>query len=593
MTDKAATPLPAPASSPSPSPADAQRAGENRKIKFIAGALLALFVVVPLLGGPSGCAEHAKSAMAKVAGKGHKHHGGHKPAPSTGFCPAQPAPLNVGDNWDPATVDGYPLSASQRLARAVQINTVSQDNAPADPKDPAFDGHYKFAEYLEAEFPKVYGALEHEAVNTHGHLYTWKGSDEGLKPVYLMAHEDTVPVNPETLDQWTHGPWEGAITTDEKGAPGTWIWGRGASDCKNSLVGILAAVEKLVDEGWTPERTVLIGFGFDEEISGGRGAGPISALIEERYGADGIAFLVDEGFSGVEDDVYGLRIASLGMAEKGSTSVKLTVDTLGGHSSVPPPHTGIGYISRFIAKLEDNPFKPELTEQSPYLKYLSCLSEYAPAFPSKLSKALRNPKKWGKLAKKLASKDRVVNAFLSTTTAVDLINGGVKVNALPEVVTAVVNHRVSFVSTVNDTRQHYLDVLVPYAKKLGFSVTAFGNEEPHTDRHLTIEAVPRGTEGGLEPAPHTPSDAPPFALLAGTIKTVFGEDTIVSPTGMYANTDTARTWRLTKHIFRFNPARLSDSVNVHTVNERMNLDGHLSTIRFYYKLLHNTAGWTD
>ncbi|TXT13190.1 hypothetical protein VHUM_01591 [Vanrija humicola] len=536
--------------------------------------------------------------MAAVTGKG-KHHGGHghhgsKPKPSPkGLCPAQPAPLNVGEDWDPAAEDGYGAAAAERLARAVQINTVSYDNAPADPKDPAFDGHYKFAEYLASEFPKVYETLEHEQVNTHGHLYTWKGSNEGLKPVYLMAHEDTVPVNPETLGQWAHGPWSGDITTDEEGAPGTWIWGRGSSDCKNSLVGILAAIEKLANEGWTPERTVLIGYGFDEEISGGRGAAPISKIIEERYGVDGVAFLVDEGFSGVEDDVYGLRIASLGMAEKGSTSVKLTVDTLGGHSSVPPPHTGIGYISKLITQIEEHPFKPELTEQSPYLKYLSCLSEHAPDIPKKLKKSVQNPKKWGKLAKKLAAEDLKVNAFLATTTAVDLINGGVKVNALPEVVTATVNHRVSFVSSVNATRQHYLDVLVPYAKKLGFSVTAFGEGDERTDRHLTIESVPRGSESGLEPAPHTPADAPPFELLAGTIKTVFGDDTVVSPTGMYANTDTARTWRLTKHIFRFNPSRLSDSVNVHTVNERMNLNGHLSTIRFYYKLLHNTAGWTD
>jgi hypothetical protein len=25
-------------------------------------------------------------------------------------------------------------------------------------------------------------------VNTHGHLFTWKGSDESLKPLLLMGH---------------------------------------------------------------------------------------------------------------------------------------------------------------------------------------------------------------------------------------------------------------------------------------------------------------------------------------------------------------------------------------------------------------------
>lgn len=62
-------------------------------------------------------------------------------------------------------------------------------------------------------------------------------------------------------------------------------------------------------------------------------------MIEERYGSDGIAFIIDEGFSGIEE-TYGIPVASLGMAEKGSVSVKLTVDTPGGHSSVAPVHTG-------------------------------------------------------------------------------------------------------------------------------------------------------------------------------------------------------------------------------------------------------------
>jgi Gly-Xaa carboxypeptidase len=65
-------------------------------------------------------------------------------------------------------------------------------------------------------------------------------------------------------------------------------------------------------------------------------------VIEERYGTNGVAFIIDEGFSGIED-VYGTRLAALGMAEKGSVSVVIKVDTPGGHSSVPPKHTGSEY----------------------------------------------------------------------------------------------------------------------------------------------------------------------------------------------------------------------------------------------------------
>jgi len=92
-------------------------------------------------------------------------------------------------------------------------------------------------------------------------------------------------------------------------------------------------------------------------------------------------------------------------------------------------------MSLILAQVEANPFEPVLDPRGPYLKYLSCLSDYAPDFPKKLGKDVKNPKKWGKLAKELAAADRKVNAFLATTQAIDLINGGVKINALPEVVT--------------------------------------------------------------------------------------------------------------------------------------------------------------
>lgn len=40
----------------------------------------------------------------------------------------------------------------------------------------------------------------------------------------------------------------------------------GASDCKNNLVGILDALEFLLDHNFNPKRTILAAFGFDEEI---------------------------------------------------------------------------------------------------------------------------------------------------------------------------------------------------------------------------------------------------------------------------------------------------------------------------------------
>jgi len=232
------------------------------------------------------------------------------------------------------------------------------------------------------------------------------------------------------------------------------------------------------------------------------------------------------------------------MAEKGSVTVKIKLDTPGGHSSVPPVHTGskhilavllahtlVGLMSRLLTALEDHPFKPSMTADSPYLKYLSCLAEYAPEFPRKLAKKVKNPKAWPKLAVELAAEDRVKNSFLATSTAIDLIHGGVKVNALPETVEATVNHRIDFTSSVNATLQRYVDLLLPITKKLDLTSTFFEEEHGKSERHVTFSVVEH--RAGLEPAPITPSDSSAFAFIGGAIRAVFGAETVITPTGMF------------------------------------------------------------
>ena len=184
-------------------------------------------------------------------------------------CPAQPAPLNVGIDWDPLADSIYASLAVKRLSKSVQIATESFDDLPTSPSDPAYNKFNAFHHFLRLEFPKVMSEpLKHEMVNTHGHLFTWEGSHPDLQPILLMAHSDTVPVLPDTLDQWIYPPLEGIVTVNaSESTPGTWLWGRGVSDCKNQLMGILGALERLVTEEFKPERTILVASGFDEEVS--------------------------------------------------------------------------------------------------------------------------------------------------------------------------------------------------------------------------------------------------------------------------------------------------------------------------------------
>jgi len=73
-----------------------------------------------------------------------------------------------------------------------------------------------------------------------------------------------------------------------------------------------SATETLISNGFQPTRTIVLAFGFDEEVSGKevgcslffdhyqilivvQGAANIGRFLLDLYGKDGFAFVIDEG----------------------------------------------------------------------------------------------------------------------------------------------------------------------------------------------------------------------------------------------------------------------------------------------------------
>ncbi|CAE6506079.1 unnamed protein product [Rhizoctonia solani] len=151
--------------------------------------------------------------------------------------------------------------AAEYLGRAVRIPTESYDVMDPVGTDPRWEVFYKFLEHLLQTYPNVHATLMQTRINTHALLYHWPGSNCSLKPIFLTAHQDVVPVDPNTIDSWIHHPYSGYYD-------GTWVWGRGSVDDKSGLVGIMVALEKLIEHGFEPKRGILVGFGIDEESTG-------------------------------------------------------------------------------------------------------------------------------------------------------------------------------------------------------------------------------------------------------------------------------------------------------------------------------------
>ena len=170
---------------------------------------------------------------------------------------------------------------------------------------------------------------------------------------------------------------------------------------------------------------------------------PIRSQCELHYGrADGS--LIDEG-SGIISS-YNQTFAAPGVTEKGTVNLKVSVNTLGGHSSVPPLHTGIGLLSLVVAEIEKHPHSPTLPTYSPIYGFLQCSAAHASGLPEDLRHMV--------YAASMGSKEAIndlpkafikvgfsgidvgpgqgdpLRALMSTTQATDIVSGGLKVNAL-------------------------------------------------------------------------------------------------------------------------------------------------------------------
>jgi Gly-Xaa carboxypeptidase len=485
--------------------------------------------------------------------------------------------------------EAFMNASIKRLSSVVQIPTESFDDMGPLDEDTRWDIFFEFADLLKSTFPLIHSELKLEKINTHGLLYTWQGEDPEKKPLLLMAHQDVVPVAKTTVDAWTHPPFSGFYD-------GKYIWGRGASDCKNSLVALMETIEELLGAGFKPKRTVVLSFGFDEEISGQEGAGHLAPFLLERYGNNGIAAIVDEGagFS----VIWGSIFATPGVGEKGYTDVDISVRMPGGHSSIPPAHTSIGVLSELITHIEADTYRTWLAEENPYLSAMQCGAAHSPDFPKKLKKLLPkhskqlssacSSSKEDKLAIEAAKQALGVRYLMQTSIAVDVISGGVKVNALPEKSVATVNHRINIGETPELIKAKSTRLAKEIAKKYNLTLHAFTNV---TDAPSSI--VLSLSKHTLEVAPVTPStvdSVTPYSVLAGTTRALYGEDIIVAPGIMSGNTDTRFYWNLSRNIFRWNPGWIPGEEGlgkIHTVDERQSVAAHINAVRWFSRFVRN------
>lgn len=455
--------------------------------------------------------------------------------------------INLPDPLDASPVDAQ--AVSERLSQGIQFATISHMDE-TQVERAAFTGFHQF---LKDSFPLVHDQLSLEMVGELSLLYRWKGSEAGLKPILFMSHQDVVPVDSETRDRWVHAPFSGAI---EEGI----IWGRGAVDIKSGVLGIMEAVENLIDKGFTPKRDIYLAFGHDEEIGGNNGAAKISEHLKAR-GLD-FQFILDEGGSIVDDGIIpGMQtpVALVGIAEKGYVSLELKAKAVGGHSSMPPKHTALGVIAKAIVDIEDHPFPANMA----YSRHL--FNTIGPAMGGLEKAIFANMWLTEPLVERILSGTKTTNAAVRTTTAVTMAKGSSKDNILPSEATAVVNFRIM-------------------PGESGQSVkTYIENVVANDDIEITILG---GFSG--EPSSVSKSDNASFAMLKDAIYRVTQDESlIVAPYLVTGGTDAKHYSGLSDSIYRFAFNRFTPETleRMHGINEQINVDDYVDLVKFFRELI--------
>lgn len=443
-----------------------------------------------------------------------------------------------------------PPGAAERLAEAVRFRTVSN----ADPQKMDLAEFGRFNAFLETAFPRAHQVLQREVVEPCSLVYTWKGKSE-KPPVLLASHTDVVPVESHEVGQWTHGPFSGELADG-------YVWGRGTLDDKVGVLGLLEAVELLAAKNHAPDRTLVFAFGCDEEVGGELGAGRIARLFASRKLE--FEFALDEGLAVVEGYMPGVQapVALVGLVEKGFATFELSVESEGGHSSMPPAESAIGILARGITRLEQHQMPARLSPAAEQM-----FDHVGPEMPFAMRLLFANLWLLEPVLLSQLQKQKSTNASIRTTTAVTMMNAGVQDNVLAKKAVATVNFRLLPGDTIEAVRRHIVETV--------------------DDERISVKMVEGGF--GNEASKISSADTEGFRHIRDAVRATFGNEVIVAPGSTTGGTDVRHYEDLSNAQYRFAPVHLrkseNDTARIHGIDERIGVENYQKVVVFYAEFL--------
>jgi acetylornithine deacetylase/succinyl-diaminopimelate desuccinylase-like protein len=240
-----------------------------------------------------------------------------------------------------------------------------------------------------------------------------EGRDPEAPTLLLMGHTDVVPAN---AGRWRHDPFGGELIDGE-------VWGRGAVDMLNLTASMAVAFKHLAADGFTPEGTLVYLAVADEEALGTYGAEHLLAHHHEVVRAD---YVVTESGGIPLPSPAGLKLPVI-VGEKGAIWGTLRIGGTPGHGSQPyRTDNALVTAAEVVRRLHDH--RPETMIHDTWRRFISSMG-----YPEEITGPLLSEDGLYDMLEHLPlGMARQFHACTHTTYAPTVIEGGTKINVIPD-----------------------------------------------------------------------------------------------------------------------------------------------------------------
>lgn len=322
-----------------------------------------------------------------------------------------------------SVAQGPALGRYERLAREIFRELVeirsTESGAGSTPAAEAMARRLLAAGYPAGDVQVAGPSLRKQNVVARLHGRT------GARPVLLFAHLDVVEARKED--------WSAELDPFRFTELDGYFYGRGAQDMKDCVAILVANFVRWKQEGWIPERDVILALTADEEAGDENGVQWLARTRRDLIDAE-YAINADIGdFRSKNGRPY---VASIAAAEKTYTELELIATNPGGHASLPRSDNAVLDLAMALERIARFQF---------------------PAMPSELTRAQFAAMARLEQGQTAADMDAVAesradaiarlshdpynNALLRTTCVATMLEGGHAPNALPQSARAVLNCR--------------------------------------------------------------------------------------------------------------------------------------------------------